>query len=39
MITDLGEVYALPDFEVAMQALSAPDTVGTIRLAKDLTRG
>ena len=37
MITDLGEVYALPDFDVAMQALANPDTVGRIRLAKDLT--
>ncbi len=39
MITDLGEVYALPDFDVAMQALTNPDTVGKIRLAKDLTGG
>ena len=39
MITDLGQVFALPDFDVAMRALSAPDTVGSIRLAKDLTAG
>ncbi len=37
MITDDGEVYALPDFEVAMQALATPDAVGSIRLAKDLS--
>jgi ATPase subunit of ABC transporter with duplicated ATPase domains len=37
MITDLGEVFSLPDYDVAMAALAAPDTVGSIRLAKPLT--
>jgi hypothetical protein len=30
-------VYALPDFELAMQALAEPDRVAGLRLAKDLT--
>jgi hypothetical protein len=37
MITDGGEVFALPDFDLALAALSAPETVGTLRLAKNLT--
>ncbi len=37
MITDDGEVYALPDFEIALAGLSAPDTLSTLRLAKPLT--
>ena len=36
MINDDGEVFSLPDFDVAMQALSAPGTVAKIRLAKPL---
>jgi len=37
MITDDGEVFGLPDFDVALAALSAPDTVAGIRLAKKLS--
>ena len=37
MIDDDGEVWSLPDYAIAMQALSAPATTGTIRLAKKLT--
>lgn len=37
MITDLGDVFSLPDYETAMAALAAPDAVNTIRLAKSLT--
>jgi ATPase subunit of ABC transporter with duplicated ATPase domains len=37
MITDDGEVYSLPDYEVAMKALAAPAAVGSLRLAKVLT--
>ena len=37
MITDDGEVYELPDYEVAMAGLSAPATLRTLRLAKSLT--
>jgi ATPase subunit of ABC transporter with duplicated ATPase domains len=37
MITDAGAVFALPDFELAMAALAAPDTVGSLRLAKALS--
>lgn len=37
MITDDGEVFALPDFDLAMTALAAPDSVGSLRLAKALT--
>ena len=36
MITDEGEVFGLPDFDVAMKALAAPHTTATIRLAKSL---
>jgi ATPase subunit of ABC transporter with duplicated ATPase domains len=38
MITDDGEVYALPDFDVAMAGLSEPDKLAGLRLAKPLTR-
>ena len=37
MITDDGDVYSLPDYDVAMAALSAPDSLATLRLAKRLT--
>ena len=37
MITDDGEVFALPDYELAMRALAQPDTVGKLRLAETLT--
>lgn len=37
MINDSGEVYSLPDYEIAMKALAAPDDVATLRLAKQLT--
>ncbi len=37
MITDDGEVYDLPDFEIALAGLSAPNTLSTLRLAKPLT--
>ncbi len=36
MITDGGEVFELPDFEVAMKALADPDAVADIKLAKPL---
>jgi len=34
MITDDGEVYSLPDFEVGLAGLSAPDRLASLRLAK-----
>jgi ATPase subunit of ABC transporter with duplicated ATPase domains len=37
MITDDGEVYELPDYDVAMAGLAAPDTLAKLRLAKNLT--
>ena len=37
MITDDGEVFALPDFDVAMRALADPRSTASIRLAKPLT--
>ena len=37
MITDDGEVYALPDYEIAMAALARPEQLVTLRLAKNLT--
>ncbi len=37
MITDDGEVYALPDYEIAMAGLAAPGKLATLRLAKNLT--
>jgi ATPase subunit of ABC transporter with duplicated ATPase domains len=36
MIDDDGAVYGLPDYEVAMAALAAPDAVAQLRLAKPL---
>ena len=36
MINDDGGVWALPDFDVALQGLSAPATLASIRLAKPL---
>ena len=36
MITDDGEVYELPDFEIALAGLSEPSTLATLRLAKPL---
>ena len=37
MVNDDGEVYSLPDFELAMAALAEPSKVGSLRLAKSLT--
>ncbi len=37
LIDDDGEVWSLPDFELAMTALTAPAAVGGLRLAKRLT--
>ena len=37
MITDDGEVFALPDYDLAMRALAEPDQVGKLRLAETLT--
>lgn len=37
MITDDGEVYELPDFDIALAGLQAPDQLSTLRLAKPLT--
>lgn len=37
MITDDGEVYGLPDFDLALAALTEPHRVGSLRLAKRLT--
>ena len=37
MITDDGDVWGLPGFDIALDALSAPSAVGSIRLAKPLT--
>ena len=37
MITDDGEVYSLPDFEVALQGLLSPGELASLRLAKPLT--
>ena len=37
MITDDGEVYSLPDYEIAMSALARPDQLAGLRLAKNLT--
>ncbi|MFM7891430.1 MAG: ATP-binding cassette domain-containing protein, partial [Actinomycetota bacterium] len=36
MITDSGEVYALPDFDVALRGLQQPDQLATLKLAKPL---
>lgn len=37
MINDDGAVYSLPDYENAMQALSNPDAIDRVKLAKPLT--
>ncbi|MCU1386866.1 MAG: transporter related protein [Ilumatobacteraceae bacterium] len=37
MITDDGEVYGLPDYEIAMAGLAKPDQLASLRLAKVLT--
>lgn len=37
MINDAGEVYSLPDYDLAMRALAAPADVRKLRLAKPLT--
>ncbi len=37
MINDDGDVFSLPDFEVAMAALEDPTNVASIRFAKPLT--
>jgi ATPase subunit of ABC transporter with duplicated ATPase domains len=37
MITDDGEVWELPDFDIALAALSNPAQTAQIRLAKPLT--
>jgi ATPase subunit of ABC transporter with duplicated ATPase domains len=37
MITDDGEVFGLPDFDIALAALSDPARAGSLRLAKPLT--
>jgi len=37
MINDDGAVYSLPDYELAMAALSDPAAAGKLRLAKSLT--
>ena len=36
MITDDGEVYALPDFDIALKGLTEPDKLASLRLAKQL---
>ena len=36
MITDDGEVYELPSFDIALAGLSAPSTLAKLRLAKPL---
>jgi ATPase subunit of ABC transporter with duplicated ATPase domains len=37
MITDDGDVYEIPDYELALEGLSSPHTLATLRLAKPLT--
>jgi ATPase subunit of ABC transporter with duplicated ATPase domains len=37
MIGDDGEVYALPDYEIAMKGLSEPSALAGLRLAKKLS--
>jgi ATPase subunit of ABC transporter with duplicated ATPase domains len=37
MITDGGEVFALPDYDLAMRALAEPAKTGSLRLAETLT--
>jgi hypothetical protein len=37
MINDDGDVYALPDYEIAMTGLAEPTKLASVRLAKKLT--
>jgi ATPase subunit of ABC transporter with duplicated ATPase domains len=37
MITDDGEVFALPDYDLALRALAQPEKVAKLRLAETLT--
>jgi len=37
MINDDGAVYSLPDYDIAMQALSNPEAIDQVKLAKILT--
>ncbi len=37
MITDDGEVFAIPDYDLAMQALADPPRAGSLRLVEPLT--
>ena len=37
MIDDGGDVWSLPDYEIAMTGLSAPEKLASVRLAKRLT--
>ena len=37
MINDDGAVYSLPDYDIAMQALSNPEAIDQVKLAKMLT--
>ena len=37
MITDDGDVYELPDYDIALAGLSSPAELATLRLAKPLT--
>ena len=37
MITDDGEVFAIPDYDLAMQALTDPSRAGALRLVERLT--
>ena len=37
MITDSGDLYGLPDYDVALKGLNEPDKLATLRLAKPLT--
>ena len=36
MINDDGSVWEIPDFDFALQALAAPSSLPTLRLAKPL---
>ena len=36
MITDDGEVFSIPDYELAMQALADPSSAGSLRLVEQL---
>jgi len=36
MITDDGEVYGLPDFDIALAGLQKPKNLATLKLAKPL---